>query len=192
MVYENVRFLLSEPPLKTGKKRSTTGLGYQQRNFYSQTSRPARNSSAVQLSHASLIGTQEISQQQHALEEHGTVQLQPRAACTRRTVAQAARQAAEPCLDDARIKAAQRSSPARRAAAPAKADPRQYVVPPQTAPRAPRRPSCSPPLLRHVDGRSRGSMRHVCGRHERVPWSQLTRPVLLHAPSPPLQKSPEA
>ena len=79
-------------------------MGGPPRNFYSQNSRPARKSSAVQLSHASLIGTQEILQQQHALEEHGTVQFQPRTACKRHTVAQAARPAAEPCLDDARIK----------------------------------------------------------------------------------------
>ena len=101
-------------------------MGGPPRNFYSQNSRPARKSSAVQLSHASLIGTQEILQQQHALEEHGTVQFQPRTACKRHTVAQAARPAAEPCLDDARIKAAQPSSPAPRAASPAKADLRHH------------------------------------------------------------------
>jgi len=116
-------------------------------NFCSHKSRPARKSSAVQLSHAPLIATRKISNQQHALEEQGTVQFQPCAACKRRTVAQAARPAAEPCVDDARITAAQPSSPAPRVASPAKAHLRQHDVPPQTAPQPPRRPSCSPPLL---------------------------------------------
>ena len=62
-------------------------MGPQQRNFYSQKSRQGRKSSAVQLSHAPLIGTQEIFKQQPALEEHGTVQFQPHTACKRRTVA---------------------------------------------------------------------------------------------------------
>ena len=162
-------------------------MGPQQRNFYSQKSRQGRKSSAVQLSHAPLIGTQEIFKQQPALEEHGTVQFQPHTACKRRTVAQAARPAAEPCLDDARTKAAQPSSPAQRVAAPARADPKKHDVPTQTARRAPHRPSCSPPLLCHVDGRSRGSMRHSFARHSRVPWSQITRPGSLDAPSPALQ-----
>ena len=115
------------------------------------------------------------------------MQFQPHTACKRRTVAQAARPAAEPCLDDARTKAAQPSSPAQRVAAPARADPKKHDVPTQTARRAPHRPSCSPPLLCHVDGRSRGSMRHSFARHSRVPWSQITRPGSFDAPSPALQ-----
>ena len=162
---------------------SCTGLGPQQRNFYSQKSRQGCKSSAVQLSHAPLIGTQEIFKQQPALEEHGTVQFQPHTACKWRTVAQAARPAAEPCLDDARTKAAQPSSPAQRVAAPARADPKKHDVPTQTARRAPHRPSCSPPLLCHMDGRSRGSMRHSFARHSSVPWPFSFKPSAVDAAS---------
>ena len=104
--------------------RNPTGLGFVHRVSFTHRTR-GRHAifSAVYLSHASLIGTQEIFDQQHAQEEHGTVPWQPCEAMYTTTVGvahQAARPAAEPFVDDGPKR--EPSSPAQRVASPVKAD----------------------------------------------------------------------